>query len=87
MVNEVKLREKGFEARRARAARQRRGEEEEAERLYEEAVGQASSEQQAVQDLDPEGADGHTPTPIEDATKLGEEQPLPTEEPMRPISS
>ncbi len=40
-----------------------------------------------MQDLDPEGADGHTPTPIEDVTNLGEEQPLPPEEPMRPGSS
>jgi regulator of protease activity HflC (stomatin/prohibitin superfamily) len=43
------------QARQARAARRSR-EEEEAERLYEEAVGQASSEQQAMQGLDPEGA-------------------------------
>jgi regulator of protease activity HflC (stomatin/prohibitin superfamily) len=77
------------QARQAQAARGRRSrEEEEAERLYEEAVGQASSEQQIVQGLDPEGgADGHTPTPIEDATNLGEEQPPPPEEPMRPGSS
>jgi len=71
------------QARQARAARLR--EEEEAERLYEEAVGQASSEQQAMQELDPERTDGHTPTPTEDATKLGEE--LPGEEPARPGSS
>src|SRR5215211_7037632 len=58
------------QARQARAARRR--EEEEAERLYEETVERASSEQQAVQGLDPKGADGHTPAPIEDATKLGE---------------
>jgi regulator of protease activity HflC (stomatin/prohibitin superfamily) len=76
------------QARLAQAARRSSREEEEAERLYEEAVGQASSEQQAVQGLDPEGgADGHTPAPIEDATKLGEEQPPPPEEPMRPGSS
>ncbi len=61
------------QGRRARGARRR--EEEEAERLYEEAVGQASSEQQAMQELDPEGTDGHPPTPTEDATKLGEEEP------------
>src|SRR5215218_9449516 len=73
------------QARQARAARRR--EEEEAERLYEEAAGQASSEQQAVQGLGPKGADGHTPRPIEDATNLGEEQPPPGEEPTRPISS
>src|SRR5215218_704667 len=41
-----------------RAAAQLR-EEEEAERLYEEAVGQASSEQQAMQEVAPEGTDGH----------------------------
>jgi regulator of protease activity HflC (stomatin/prohibitin superfamily) len=77
------------QARQARVARRRRSrEEEEAERLYEEAVGQATSEQQTVQGLDPEGeADGHTPTPIEDVTNLGEEQPPPPEEPMRPGSS
>jgi regulator of protease activity HflC (stomatin/prohibitin superfamily) len=73
------------QARKARAARRR--EEEEAERLYEEAVGQASSEQQIVQGLDPEGADGHTPTPIEDVTNLGEEQPPPSEESPRAGSS
>ena len=70
-------------AQQAWAAR-RRGEEE-AERLYEEAVGQASSEQQATQELAPEGTDSHAPTPTEDATKLGEE--LPGEEPTRPGSS
>jgi regulator of protease activity HflC (stomatin/prohibitin superfamily) len=74
------------QARQAQAARGRRSrEEEEAERLYEEAVGQARSEQQAVQGLDPEGDNGHTPTPIEDATNLGEE--LPGEERTRPSSS
>ena len=73
------------QARLAQAARRSSREEEEAERLYEEAVGQASSEQQAVQGLDPEGDDGHTPAPTEDATKLGEE--LPGEERTRPSSS
>ena len=63
----------------------RRGGEEEAERLYEEAVGQASSEQQATQELAAEGTDSHAPTPTEDATELGEE--LPGEEPTRPGSS
>jgi regulator of protease activity HflC (stomatin/prohibitin superfamily) len=63
------------QARQAQAARRSSREEEEAERLYEEAVGQASSEQQIVQGLDPEEADGHTPAPIEDVTNLGEEQP------------
>ncbi len=76
------------QARQAQAARGRRSrEEEEAERLYEEAVGQASSEQQIVQGLDPKGADGHTPTPIEDVTNLGEEQPPPSEESPRAGSS
>ncbi len=70
------------QARQARAARRSSREEEEAERLYEETVEQASSEQQIVQGLNPKGADGHTPAPIEDATKLGEEPP--SEEPTRP---
>jgi regulator of protease activity HflC (stomatin/prohibitin superfamily) len=69
----------------AQAARRSSREEEEAERLYEAAVGQAISEQQAVQELDPKRTDGHTPTPIEDVTNLGEE--LPGEEPTRPSSS
>jgi hypothetical protein len=71
----------------ARQPQARRREEEEAERLYEEAVGQASSEQQAMQELDPEGANGRASTPTEDATKLGEEQQPPSgEEPTRPGS-
>ena len=74
------------QARRAQAARRSR-EEEEAEHLYEEAVEQASSEQQAMQELDPEGADGHPPTPIEDVTNLGEEEPPPGEESPRSSSS
>jgi regulator of protease activity HflC (stomatin/prohibitin superfamily) len=69
------------QASQARAARLR--EEEEAERLYEEAVGQASSEQQAMQGLNPEGTNGHTPTPTEDVTELGEEPLPPGEEPPR----
>jgi type II secretory pathway pseudopilin PulG len=69
----------------ARAARLR--DEEEAERLYEEAVGQASTEQQAMQGLAPEGANSHTPTPTEDSTKLGEEVLPPGEEPPRTGSS
>jgi hypothetical protein len=48
-------------------------------------VEQAISEQQAVQELDPKGTDGHTPRPTEDAMELGEE--LPSEEPTRPSSS
>jgi regulator of protease activity HflC (stomatin/prohibitin superfamily) len=65
----------------------RRREEEEAERLYEEAVGQASSEQQALQELRPDGSNGPVaPMPAEDATTLGEESP-PGEEPPRPGSS
>jgi len=68
----------------ARQPQARRREEEEAEHLYEEAVGQASSEQQAMQDLDPEGANGRASTPTEDATKLGEPPPQSGEEPTRP---
>src|SRR5215204_1981677 len=71
------------QARQARATRLR--EEEEAERLYEEAVGQASSKQQAMQELDPERTDGHPPRPTADATNLGEEPP--SEKPARPGSS
>jgi regulator of protease activity HflC (stomatin/prohibitin superfamily) len=74
------------QSRQARAARLR--EEEEAERLYEEAVGQASSEQQAMQELGPDGSNGPAiPTPADDATVLGEEQVPPGEEPTRPGSS
>jgi len=69
------------EARQARAARRR--EEEEAERLYEEAVGQASSEQQALKDPDPEGPNGHAPTPTEAESALGEEELPPGDEPPR----
>jgi regulator of protease activity HflC (stomatin/prohibitin superfamily) len=74
-------------ARQARAERRSREEDGEAERLYEEAVGQARSEQQAVRDPDLEGANGHTPTPVEDVTNLGAEQSPPGEEPPRPGSS
>ena len=74
------------QARQARAARLR--EEEEAERLYEEAVGQASTEQQAMQDLDPDGANGRAPTATDDTTQLGEEQHPPSGgDPTRPGSS
>jgi regulator of protease activity HflC (stomatin/prohibitin superfamily) len=71
----------------ARATRLR--EEEEAKRLYEETVGQASSEQQAMQDLDPEGGTNGPVilTPTEDTTALGEEQVPPGEEPTRPGTS
>src|SRR4028119_752377 len=48
------------QASQARAARLR--EEEEAERLYEEAVGQASPEQHDMQGLNPEAPHGPTPT-------------------------
>jgi hypothetical protein len=48
---------------------------------------EARSEQQAVQDLDPEGAGGRTPTPTEDTTKLGEEQPPSGEGPTGPGAS
>jgi hypothetical protein len=68
----------------ARATRLRE-EEEEAERLYEEAVGQASSEQQAMQGVNPEETNGPVIlTPTEEATTLGEEQVPPGEEPPRP---
>jgi regulator of protease activity HflC (stomatin/prohibitin superfamily) len=70
----------------ARGARLR--EEEEAERLYEEAVGQASSEHQAMQELGTDGTNGSViPTPDEDPAALGEEQVPPGEEPTRPGSS
>jgi len=49
------------QARLAQAARRSSREEGEAERLYEEAVEQAISEQQAVQELDPKRTDGVTP--------------------------
>jgi regulator of protease activity HflC (stomatin/prohibitin superfamily) len=69
-------------AQQARAAQ--RQEEEEAERLYEEAVGQASSEQQAMRNLDPEGPNGRAATSTEDERELGGEEPLPPgEEPPR----
>jgi regulator of protease activity HflC (stomatin/prohibitin superfamily) len=74
-------------ARQARAERLSSEEEGEAERLYEEAVGQARSEQQAVRDLDPEGTNGRAATSIEDERELGEEQVLPGEEPTRPEPS
>jgi regulator of protease activity HflC (stomatin/prohibitin superfamily) len=66
--------------------RARLREEEEAERLYEEAVGEARSEQQAAQELAPDGTNPDLPTasrPIEDVTIPGEERPL-DEEPPRP---
>src|SRR5215211_1264264 len=59
----------------ARQPQVRRNEEREAERRYEEAVGQARSEQEAVQELAPDGANPLvTPTPVEDASALGEKQ-------------
>jgi regulator of protease activity HflC (stomatin/prohibitin superfamily) len=74
------------QARQARAARLK--EEDEAEHLYQEAVGQARSEQQAMHELGPDGSNGPVaPTPTEDATKLGEEQPPSGEEPTRPGAS
>ena len=69
-----------------RAAAQRQ-EEEEAERLYEEAVGQVSSEQQAMRNLGPEGPNGRAATSIEEERELGEEPLLPGEEPPRQGSS
>jgi len=72
-------------AQQARASQRR--EEEEAERLYEEAVGQASSEQQAMGDLSPEENNGRAATSIEDERELGEEPLPPSEEPPRTGSS
>ena len=75
-------------ARQARAEeRSSREEEREAERLYEDTVGQASSEQQALRDLNPEGTNGRAARSTEDATKLGEEPLPPGEEPPRTSSS
>jgi hypothetical protein len=75
-------------ARQARAeGRSSREEEGEAERLYEDTVGQASSEQQALRELDPEGTNGRAARSTEDATKLGEEPLPPDEEPPRRGSS
>jgi hypothetical protein len=67
---------------------ERRREEREAEHRYEEAVGQAHSEQQAMQELAPDGTSPPLapPTPTEDASALSEEQ-TPGEEPPRPGSS
>ena len=75
-------------ARQTRAeGRSSREEEGEAERLYEDTVGQASSEQQALRNLDPEGTNGRAARSTEDATKLGEEPLPPDEEPPRTGSS
>jgi hypothetical protein len=71
------------QASQARAARPR--DEEEAERLYEEAVGQATSEQQAMRDLASEGTNGRAAASIEDERELGEEPP--GKEPPRQGSS
>jgi hypothetical protein len=47
-------------------------------------VGQASSEQQALKALDPEGPNGHAPTPPTEAeSALGEEELPPGDEPPR----
>ena len=72
----------------SRQPQTRREEEKEAERRYEEAAGQALSEQEAVrEELAPDGANPLvTPTPVEDVSALGEEQ-MPSEEPPRPGSS
>jgi len=63
----------------------RRKEEAEAERRYEETVGQARSEQQAMrEELGPDGTNPPAaPTPAEDARSLEGEQPL-GEKPPRP---
>jgi regulator of protease activity HflC (stomatin/prohibitin superfamily) len=72
----------------------RRREEAEAERRYEETVGQARSEQQAMQDLEPDGTNPpRSPIPGEDVTAPGElppdagmpgEERPPSEETLRP---
>ncbi len=60
-------------------------EEREAERRYEETVGQARSEQQAMQEVIPDGANPLvTPTTVDDAAALGEEQMPSEEKPPRP---
>jgi hypothetical protein len=50
-------------------------------------MGQASSEQQALRDLNPEGTNGRAARSIEDERELGEEQVPPGEEPPRTGSS
>jgi regulator of protease activity HflC (stomatin/prohibitin superfamily) len=78
----------GSEDGHARQPQARRMEEREAERRYEEAVGRARSEQQAVQELAPDGTNPPLapPTPAEEVSALSEEQ-TPSEEPPRPGSS
>jgi regulator of protease activity HflC (stomatin/prohibitin superfamily) len=68
------------QARKARATRLR--EEEEAERLYEEAVGQVRSEQRAVQEL---GSDGTNSPPVSPAP--GKEATTPAEAPRKAVPS
>jgi regulator of protease activity HflC (stomatin/prohibitin superfamily) len=70
-----------------RPPRVERQEEREAERRYEEAVGQARGEQEAMRELNLEGANGNTPMPTEDATNLGEESLPPGDEPPRTTDS
>jgi hypothetical protein len=78
-----------------KAAQDRRREEAEAQRRYEETVGQARGERQAMQELAPDGTNSPaTPTPEEDvaapeelppdATVPGEEQQPSGEKPPRP---
>jgi len=77
----------GFGNGHVRQPRARRREGEEAERLYEEAVGEARSEQQAVQELAPDGTNANPPAapgPVEDAMIPGEERRPLDEEPPRP---
>jgi len=60
----------------SKSSRARLGEEEEAERLHEEAVAKLSSEQQTMQGgLDSEASNGGTTSRTEDVTALGEEPP------------
>ncbi len=73
----------------SRPPQARRREEREAERRYEEAVGQALGEQEAVQEQESDGANPSVAqTPGEDVTAPGEQQPpLGKEQPPKPDPS
>ncbi len=73
----------------SRPPQARRREEREAERRYEEAVGQALGEQEAVQEQESDGTNPSvTQTPGEDVTAPGEQQPpLGKEQPPKPDPS
>ena len=74
----------GFYSRPPRVERQ---EEREAERRCDEAVGQARSEQEAMQELVPKGTNARSPTPTEGAANQGEESLSPGDEPPRTTGS